>query len=68
MASIGPGDPVPDDFVMQSVKWVTMHEVGHTLGLQHNFRSSASTPNAQLHDAAWADQDGLYSSVMEYPA
>jgi hypothetical protein len=65
---LGPGDPVPDNFVMQSVKWVTMHEVGHTLGLQHNFRSSASTPNAQLHDRAFADQGGLYSSVMEYPA
>jgi hypothetical protein len=64
---LGPGDPVPDDFVMQAVKWVTMHEVGHTLGLQHNFRSSASTPNAQLHDRAFADNGGLYSSVMEYP-
>ena len=48
---IGPGDPVPDEFVKQAVKWVTMHEVGHTLGLQHNFRSSASTPNAQLQVA-----------------
>lgn len=64
---LGPGDPVPDEFVMQAVKWVTMHEVGHTLGLQHNFRSSASTPNAQLHERAFADADGLYSSVMEYP-
>jgi len=65
---LGPGDPVPDAFVMQSVKWGTMHEVGHTLGLQHNFRSSASTPNAQLQDRTFADQSGLYSSVMEYPA
>jgi hypothetical protein len=65
---LGPGDPVPDAFVMQSVKWGTMHEVGHTLGLQHNFRSSASTPNAQLQDRAFADASGLYSSVMEYPA
>ena len=64
---LGPGDPVPDDFVMQAVKWVTMHEVGHTLGLQHNFRSSASTPNTQLHDRTFADNGGLYSSVMEYP-
>ena len=51
----------------EAVKWVTMHEVGHSLGLQHNFRSSASTPFARLHDKAWADQNGLYSSVMEYP-
>jgi hypothetical protein len=52
---------------MQAVKWVTMHEVGHTLGLQHNFRSSASTPNGSLQDRHFADTDGLYSSVMEYP-
>lgn len=65
---LGPRDPVPDAFTLQSVKWGTMHEVGHTLGLQHNFRSSASTPNAQLNDRAFADRDGLYSSVMEYPA
>jgi hypothetical protein len=63
-----PGDPVPEAFVAQSMKWAVMHEVGHTLGLQHNFRSSASTPNAQLQDRAFADQSGLYSSVMEYPA
>ena len=65
---IAPGDPVPEEFVMQAVKWATMHEVGHTLGLQHNFRSSGSTPNAKLHDAAWATANGLYSSVMEYPS
>jgi len=64
---LDPGAPVPEAFVSQAVKWVTMHEVGHTLGLQHNFRSSASTPNAKLHDRAFAENGGLYSSVMEYP-
>jgi hypothetical protein len=64
---LGPTDPVPDEFVAQAVKWVTMHEVGHTLGLQHNFRSSASTPNAQLHDRTFTAENGVYSSVMEYP-
>ena len=64
---IGPSDPVPMPFVNQAVKWVVMHEVGHTLGLQHNFRSSASTPVTKLHDPAWAKENGIYSSVMEYP-
>lgn len=63
-----PDEPVPAAYVDEAVKWVTMHEVGHTLGLQHNFRSSASTSLARLHDRAWADQNGLYSSVMEYPS
>ncbi len=65
---IGPNDPVPAEYVDEAVKWVTMHEVGHTLGLQHNFRSSASTPFSQLHDKAFAKANGLYSSVMEYPS
>ena len=64
---IAPGDPVPWEYVGEAVRWVTAHEVGHTLGLQHNFRSSASTPFARLHDRAWADENGVFSSVMEYP-
>jgi hypothetical protein len=66
--AIGVKDPVPAMYVDQAVKWVVMHEVGHTLGLQHNFRSSASTPLAKLQDAAWASENGVYSSVMEYPS
>jgi hypothetical protein len=64
---IAPGDPVPMEYVGQVVRWVTAHEVGHTLGLQHNFRSSTSTPFAKLHDRAWAEGNGIFSSVMEYP-
>src|SRR5690606_29165165 len=65
---IGPDDPVPAAYVDEAVKWVTMHEVGHTLGLQHNFRSSASTSFDRLHDRDFARANGLYSSVMEYPS
>lgn len=64
---IVPGAPVPASYMHEVAKWVTMHEVGHTLGLWHNFRSSASTPVARLYDRAWAEQRGIASSVMEYP-
>ena len=64
---IAPGAPVPTPYLNEVVKWVTMHEVGHTLGLWHNFRSSASTPVAKLHDKAWAERQGVFASVMEYP-
>ena len=64
---MAPGDPVPMRYVGEAAVWVTAHEVGHTLGLQHNFRSSTSTPFEKLHDRAWAEANGLFSSVMEYP-
>lgn len=62
-----PGDPVPKEFVDQALRWVTMHEVGHTLGLRHNFRSSIDTPLDKLHDEEWAEEKGVFSSAMEYP-
>lgn len=65
---IGPDDPVPAEYVNQALTWVTMHEVGHTLGLRHNFRSSADTPLDKLYDAQWTAENGVYSSVMEYPS
>ncbi len=63
-----PGGSVPEEYIGQFLHWVVSHEVGHTLGLRHNFRASAATPNAKLHDLAWTRQHGLYNSVMEYPA
>ncbi|HEX6983429.1 MAG TPA: zinc-dependent metalloprotease [Balneolaceae bacterium] len=64
---IAPGDPVPEEFVNQVLKWVTMHEVGHTLGLRHNFRSSTDTPLDKLYSKSWAEKNGVFSSAMEYP-
>ena len=64
---IDPNEPVPMAYVNEVLKWVTMHEVGHTLGMRHNFRSSYDTPNDKLHDPAWTAENGVFSSVMEYP-
>ncbi|MCW9708851.1 zinc-dependent metalloprotease [Fodinibius salsisoli] len=63
-----PGSPVPEEFVHQALKWVTMHEVGHTLGLRHNFRSSIDTPLDKLYDKNWTEENGVFSSAMEYPS
>lgn len=62
-----PGDPVPQEFVDQALRWVTMHEVGHTLGLRHNFRSSVDTPLDKLYDKEWTAENGVFSSAMDYP-
>jgi hypothetical protein len=61
-----PGERVPDDLINQAIKEVTMHEVGHTLGLRHNFKSSTMLKNEQLHDTAITRKQGLTGSVMDY--
>ena len=45
-----------------------MHEVGHTLGLRHNFKASTMLKNEQLHDIAIMRKQGLVGSVMDYTA
>ncbi|MBV8748253.1 MAG: zinc-dependent metalloprotease, partial [Candidatus Eremiobacteraeota bacterium] len=43
-----------------------MHEVGHTLGLRHNFEGSTAFGFAQLHDPAFTRAHGTTASVMDY--
>jgi hypothetical protein len=43
-----------------------MHEVGHTLGLRHNFEGSTAFTYAQLHDPAFTRVHGTTGSVMDY--
>ena len=45
---------------------VVIHEVGHTLGLRHNFRGSTAYTFAQLHDPAFVRAHGTTGSVMDY--
>ena len=52
--------------VMQGLKEVTMHEVGHTLGLRHNFKASALLELSEMHDSKKTRQTGLAASVMDY--
>jgi hypothetical protein len=65
---LDPGSPEAEAFVDGYLKWVTMHEVGHTLGLRHNFRASRAYSEAQLADPAFTRENGITASVMEYPA
>lgn len=48
------------------MKDVIMHEVGHTLGLRHNFRSSTIYSLQQLSDPAFTKKNGMAGSVMDY--
>ena len=55
-----------DKLVTQGLKLVAMHEVGHTLGLRHNFKGSAFRSLADMNDVAKTSQSGGSTSVMDY--
>jgi hypothetical protein len=63
---LDPDSPEADKLVADFLRDVTMHEVGHTLGLRHNFRASTVATQAQLADPEYAAKNGLTGSVMEY--
>ncbi len=63
---IDPASPEAQRFVEDYVRQVTMHEVGHTLGLRHNFRASRAYTLAQLADPVFTAANGTTASVMEY--
>jgi len=63
---LDPNSPEAEKFVEAYLKDVTMHEVGHTLGLRHNFRSSRVYTQQQLADPVFTRANGITGSVMEY--
>ncbi|MEO7852116.1 MAG: zinc-dependent metalloprotease, partial [Rubrivivax sp.] len=65
---LDPNSPQAQQFVLDYLKDVTMHEVGHTLGLRHNFRASRAYTEEQLGDAEFTRTHGTTGSVMEYNA
>ncbi len=55
-----------DELMGQLIRSVASHEVGHSLGLTHNFGASASVPVEKLRDRAWLDKNGHTPSIMDY--
>ncbi len=56
-----------DDALMGDlVRFVSSHEVGHTLGLRHNMGSSSKTPVEKLRDKEWVEEHGHTASIMDY--
>ncbi len=54
--------------IEQSIIRLTLHEVGHTLGLNHNFKGSFLHNIENVHKPEITSKVGVTSSVMEYPA
>ena len=64
----GASDAEVDAFVQQAVISLVLHEVGHTLGLNHNMKASQMLTPAQLQDSAVVAGRGVSGSVMDYHA
>jgi len=56
-----------DDKLMgELIRFVSSHEVGHTLGLAHNFISSSTVPVENLRNKQWVEKNGHTPSIMDY--
>jgi hypothetical protein len=64
--AMAPGAPAPREYIGQALKALVMHEVGHTLGLRHNFRGSAGVSAEELADRSHTERHGHGVSVMDY--
>ncbi len=54
------------EYIHQYLRLIIAHEVGHTLGLRHNFRGSTLLPPQQMNNTEITRAKGLTTSVMDY--
>jgi len=57
---------LPEEFLGQAIKEVVMHEVGHSLGLRHNFKASTMLSLDEVNDPKITREKGMTGSVMDY--
>jgi len=68
----GPNDPraqklpLPDDLMGELMRYVVAHEVGHTLGFQHNMKASSTYTIQQIRDPKWVKEMGHTPTLMDY--
>jgi hypothetical protein len=68
----GPNDPraqqlpLPDDLMGELIRYVVAHEVGHTLGFQHNMKASSTYTIDQIRDPKWVKENSHTPTLMDY--
>ena len=69
---VGPLDPrakklpLPNDLMGELLRYVVSHEIGHALGLRHNFKGHAAYSVDQLRSREWTERWGSTASIMDY--
>jgi hypothetical protein len=63
---LAPGEELPEQYIHNYLRDMTAHEVGHTLGLRHNFKGSTFHPFSELQNEDLTKKTGLVGSVMDY--
>lgn len=57
---------ISDELMGDLIRFVSAHEVGHTIGLRHNYGSSSTVPVENLRNKKWVEENGHTPSIMDY--
>jgi hypothetical protein len=58
--------PLPEDITGEMLRYIVKHEIGHALGLRHNFKGHSAYSAAQLRSREWTGKWGNSASIMDY--
>ena len=58
--------PIPDEVMGDILLYIVTHEVGHSLGLPHNFKASATYPIEKIRDKDWVKKNSHVPTLMDY--
>jgi len=64
----GSDDELEQRLIHDSMHYLILHEIGHTLGMNHNMKATQFLSPEEVFDAEVVAERGLAGSVMDYPA
>ncbi len=68
LETAGAGEKEIKEMHKQFLYYLIMHEMGHTMGLNHNMKASTMLSPAEVNNTSITHKIGLQGSVMDYPA